>query len=243
MSNDIYPNELRGLGFSVRRTPEFSTIMQTSANFVETRISQTEKPRWHWELKYNYLKHDPADLITDFDYTDLETLMSFFLAHYGAGESFLFLDEQTPDYYFGPALIGASPNPDAALIVVYDPVAGKYCSPLRRTLGGVFTEDLADIDASSLKVYLNGTLKTLTTHYTVKGPGLAVSGASYSGMYIEWVGSGPFTNPTAELNYYWRVRFDEDMLDFEKFAQNLWAAGGQLGGSPIKFSSYKAYGI
>jgi hypothetical protein len=237
MSNDVYPGTIRGLTWSVSRSPEFNTIVQTSPSFHDTTIIQALNPRWHWELKYDYLKDNIADLVAGLSYTDFMTLLSFILKHYGQGDDFLFNDNQTPDYYVGPAKIDTTPNLDAQLQVVYDTDGGYYYSPIQVKRGGLWYEDI-DYLNGAIVVYENG---TLATAYTTAGPGLAIPGYSFAGMYVKWNGGHTPTTPvTAQFSYYWRVRLESDRQDFEKFMNMLWAAGDR-GGASIKFKSARAY--
>jgi hypothetical protein len=238
MSNDLYPNTIRGLRWTLVRTPEFSTIVQTSPSFHETTIIQATNPRWHWELKYNYLKDNVADLVAGLSYTDFATLRAFFLKHYGQGDNFLFNDLVTPDYSVGPALITAAPNLDAQLQVMYNTADGYYYSPLQVKRGGTYYEDI-DYVNGAISVYENGTSSIYAG--SPLGPGLAIPGFSFAGMYLKWSAAHtPVAPVTAQFSYYWRVRFSSDQQEFEKFMHMLWAAGDR-GGASIKFRSARAY--
>lgn len=239
MSDDLYPNTIRGLTWTVTRSPEFKTIVQTSPSFHETTIIQATNPRWNWELKYDYLKDNIADLVTGLVYTDFETLLTFFLNHWGQGTNFLFNDIVTPAYYVGPAKIGAAPNLDAQLQVFLNTVDSKYYSPLQIKHGGLWYEDV-DYLNGAIAVYGNGTVINASS-YTIGGPGLAIPGYSFAGMYVKFnYGYTPATPITAQFSYCWRVRFDSDRQDFEKFMNMLWTAG-ERGGAAIKFRSARAY--
>jgi hypothetical protein len=105
-----------------------------------------------------------------------------------------------------------------------------WYSPIQRTLNGVFYEDITDLNGA-ITVYANGVLKALTTDYVVLGPGLALPTASYMGLYLKWA-TEPTGPITAQFNYYFRVRFEGDTLDFEKFLSTGTAnvPSGQGGG-------------
>lgn len=79
-------------------------------------------------------------------------------------------------------------------------------------------------------VYDNGVLQVAGTDYALLGPGLAIPGASFMGMYLHWLHT-PTGPVTAEFNFYFRVRFDTDMQDFENWANNWWTIGGSNGSS------------
>ena len=119
----------------------------------------------------------------------------------------------------------------------------KY-SPIQRNFGGQFLEDVTDLNTTvyPFSVWDNGTLKTAGTDYTVNGPGLAIPGYSYEGMYITWINapSGPVT---ILGQFYFRVRLESDSQDVEQFMQQLWTVGGQSsknGSGMIKLVSSRA---
>ena len=101
MSNAIYPATLKGIMPSVVKTPEFATIVQASPSKVETRIAQAQNPIWHWSLTYDFLFNDLTDPVggaqrnpSVLPYSELQTLMGFYLARQGRFDSFLFDDPE-----------------------------------------------------------------------------------------------------------------------------------------------------
>jgi hypothetical protein len=226
MSNAIYPGDLRGLTWSVVKTSEFSTIPQVASSGDETRIANYVNPIWHWLLMYSVLFDRPLSLSLGYSVTEYRYLQGFHLARGAMFDDFLFLDPT--DYSVGPAMLpgGGGPNPQAQLQVVNDG-AGNFYSPIQRNFGGLFYEDVTDL-ASAIGVYDNGLLKVLATDYTIGGPGLAVPGAAFAGLYLQWV-TEPAGPVTAQFNFYFRVRFETDSQDFEQFQSDLWAIGGDGG--------------
>lgn len=248
MSNAVFPAAVRGLTFAVSKSFEFSTIVQTAPNQATTRISQVRNPVWHWTLLYEFLKDNPKDLASTLTYTDLQTMLGFLMARAGQADDFLFTDPD--DNYVGPALTTVSPpvpNLQAQLQVVNDG-AGNYYSPIQRNMGGLFYEDITDLNGS-IAVYSNGVLKSLGTDYTVGGPGLALPGSSFMGMYLAWAPQSPPATPplpiTAQFHYYFRVRVESDRQDFDKFMNMLWTMGGPdaSGSSGLKLVSSRTTAI
>jgi hypothetical protein len=229
MSNDIYPNNIRGLHHSLLRGPEFTTTGQQVASGAKTRLPRHRNPIWHWQVDYEYLKDMPDDLPDGLDYTDMRSFLDFFLTHRGRYDDFLLDDPD--DHYVGPALIDTSPNLAARLQLTQDLVTGVWYSPIQRLFGGQFYEDIAELNGR-ITVYANG---SETFEYRVIGPGVAISGNSFAGLCLQW-DSKPAEPVTAEFYYYWRVRFEEDTQGVEKFLGSLlqerndgmhvWAAGG-----------------
>lgn len=122
----------------------------------------------------------------------------------------------------GVAPAAGWPNPQAQLQLIT--VGGTSYSPLQRNMGGQFYEDITDLNGA-LTVYDNGVLKTTPANYSVIGPGVSVSGYSWMGKVIQWVGT-PTGPVTVNFGFYFRVKFKSDKQDFEKFMQYLWTIGG-----------------
>lgn len=243
MSLAIYPAFLsvsgRGLTFTVLRTPEMSTTLQNAPSGNQVRIVNWQQFKMHWTLIYDYLRNDSTNLPpSPFNtYTDVQQLMGFFATHYASGISFLFNDSTLNS--IGPGITAPlTPNPFAQLQVVNDG-SGHYFAPVQLHIGGKtgtdqaygFYVDVTDMqpnggaDHSAISVYDNGTLLTYGTDYTLAGPGLAVPGASFQGLYIAFTGT-PTGPVTITCNFYWRVIFETDQLDFEQFMQLLYTIGG-----------------
>jgi hypothetical protein len=113
----------------------------------------------------------------------------------------------------------------AALQVVTDGVT--YYSPLQRLFGGQFYEDITDL-ASAPIVYSGGASRTVTTDYIVQPGPLVIPGFSFAGPYLQWP-APPALPVTVQFDFYFRACFESDSLDFEQFAQDLWAIGGDGG--------------
>lgn len=276
MTLPVFPS-LPGLTFTSVKSPAFNTLDEEAPNAYESRLPQTTNPVWTWTLIFDFLH--------DFfwgDYTtvsELRTLMGFFNGRYGKALSFLYTDPD--DNYVGPALVSASPNAPLAQLALVSDGVGNYYSPIQRTLDGITYEDITDLNGA-IAIYLNGSLASAGTganQYEVMGPGLAIPGYSFMGLYLKWGAgaaawasghayslddeildpaghiqkattagtsggtipifndegsttpdgsgslvwtdqgyyAGPAAPVTAQFNFYFRVRFDKDSLDFEKF--------------------------
>jgi hypothetical protein len=225
MSLPIFPS-LPGLTLTVLKTPTFNTDVEDAPNGYESRLVQMTNPVWKYQLIIDFM-HDFfwGDFTT---VSELRTLMGFFNQNYGKAGAFLFTDPD--DCYVGPALVSASPNVPLAQLAVVNDGAGNYYSPIQRTLNGVVYEDITDLNGS-IEVYADGTLASVGTgsgQYEVMGPGLAIPGFSCMGLYLKW-GSEPAAPVTAQFNFYFRLRFDSDNQDFEKFLNvgttGQWVAG------------------
>jgi Conserved hypothetical protein 2217 (DUF2460) len=113
------------------------------------------------------------------------------------------------------------PNCPLAQLGLVTDGAGNYYTPLQRTLNGAFYEDVTDLNNSIYpynfpQIYANGVYQD---DYTLMGPGLQLPTGNFMGLYLKWntFYGIPAEPITGQFNYYFRVRFETDSLDFEKF--------------------------
>jgi hypothetical protein len=197
MSVAVFPS-VRGLGWSVFKRPQFVTESQTASNGKELRLQTVQNPIWEIELTYNYLKNIPGDLPDPQNnpYTDLAQIMGFYCSRGGHFDNFLFDDPF--DNFASRQLIGLG-----------DAATTKF--QLTRNIGG-FSEAI-QAPRGGVKIWVGGTLKTLTTDYTIN---------STTGVVTFTVAPAAAARIEAEFSFYFRVTFREDMLEFENFMNQLW---------------------
>lgn len=175
-------------------TPEFSTIVQESPSGATLRIAQRTNPLWHFVLVYDYLKDNPNDVppgTGQAPYTDLETLLDFYNARYGAFDDFL-LDCSIlglgSEWY---SVIDQSQILVPATITT-DTTFTQWFTPIQRSAGGQFAEDITDINPNGpVTVMVNGIAAQTSRDYFILGRGLTGntptgSGFSYAGLYLYW---------------------------------------------------------
>lgn len=176
----FFPTVVRGFRFPAPKGSNFSTIVQSSPNNLETAVSQARNPRWSWQFTYDYLKD--YDIQSGQNYTDYRIFQDWLLSLYGAGGEFLFTDP------FDCNLGKNNTATPAQLQLITDGV-GNWYSPIQRNFGGTFYEDITDLNGS-IAVWANGVLQTLGPNpggnYTIVGPGLAIPGNSFMGLVIQW---------------------------------------------------------
>ena len=188
MSLPVFPS-LPGLTFTSVKTPNFSTLTEDASSGYEVRLSTYSNPIWKWKLVFDFLHDFFWGSFTTV--SELRTLMGFFNAQNGSAASFLYTDPD--DNYVGPALVSAAPNAPLAQLQLVSDGVGNYYSPVQRTLDGTSWEDVTDLNGA-IAVYLNGALATAGSainEYTLSGPGLAIPGYSFMGMYLAWGPGGP----------------------------------------------------
>lgn len=194
MSNAVFP-ALPGRQWDISKTAVWSSIVQTSVSGMELRGSYFQYPLWHWTLKYDFLRADRG-------FTEFQTLAGFFNARQGSFDSFLY-DDPSDDLIADVPPYMTFGTGDGATVAFQ----------LGRALGGVF-EPIYNLNGTA-KVYVNGTLKTAGSDYTLSAAGLVTfAAAPTAAAVIAWSGA-----------YYWRVRFAASTAEFVEFANNFWKLG------------------
>ena len=147
MSNSVFP-ALPGLGWSVMRTPMWSTNIQHTVSGREVRASFYSVPIYKYSLTYEVLRQAAA-------FTEWQSLIGFYNARGGAYDSFLFDD----------------PNDDTATLQSFGTGDGTTVAfQLKRTLGG-FAEPVYNTNATP-QIFKAGVLQTVVTNYTISSSGL-----------------------------------------------------------------------
>jgi uncharacterized protein (TIGR02217 family) len=195
VSNRLFP-ALIGLAIAQKHAPTFRTRATSSVSFTEARIGYAAYPIWRLELAYEFLRSAAA-------YNELDKIRAFFTACGGARDSFLYTnpdDNQVTDHQFG---IGDGTTTQFQLL---------------RTLtdGGTntFSEPVQNVNALT-NIKDNGVTKASPADYSVSATGLVTfTSAPAAAHPLTWSGT-----------YYWRVRFEEDALEFEKFMYQLYSLG------------------
>lgn len=190
MSSLIYP-DMPGLKPLMRRRPEWKSEIVEAWSGEETVIGRRQYPRWRYTLSYEVLRSTPA-------LAERAQLMAFFNRHRGAGESFLFIDEEDN------AVINQAIGTTDGSTQTYQ---------LIRTIYDWIEPVWAVVGVPVIK--RAGVALVAGTDYTLGSMGqivLATAGAA--GQALTWTGS-----------YAMRVRFVRDELEFERFLQGLWQVG------------------
>ena len=202
MSADVFP-VLPGLGWSVLRTPMFSTGVQTSASGQERRTPYWSYPTYRIELMYEFL-HDDRSVASNVTPSGrksaLRTIEAFFKKQLGSYTPFWFTDPT--DYQVVSQTIATGDGTTKDFPVVRTE-AGNAVS---------FAEPVGAINPSGFTVTVGG------------------SGASptLNSPYDGWLhfGSAP-ANAAAIVvtgSFYYRCRFDQDEQEFGNFMRDLWEA-------------------
>jgi hypothetical protein len=222
MSNVLWP-KLPGLHWEPKVSDEFATLVQkAAAPGYETRIALGPDPIPHFELSYDFLRQpgSQADTLRS-PAEELMNLRGFFRARQGSFDSFLLyapdVTENNADGVIAAQVLTPDANNVAPLIVtragfnenIYE-AAGVNGNPLGVGAAPVIKKD--------------GTPLVVTTDYSFHGPGYAVGSATYPGLAISFVASTGGHAITADFTWYYRVRFEQDTQEFQKFLALLYEA-------------------
>lgn len=117
---------------------------------------------------------------------------------------------------------GAAVKP--AALQVFNDGAGNYYSPVQRNMGGLFWEDITDLNpASTISVYANA---ASTAAYSLVGPGLAIPGYSWMGLVLQW------TSPVQWASTH-TYSMGNQILDPAGHIQQVTSAGTSGSSTPV----------
>jgi len=192
MSTAAFPT-LMGLGWNVKRSPEWSSRVQTAVSGKETRIALWSYPRWHWDLTFDFLRSDAVN-------AEFQALAGFFNARQGQFDSFLYTDADD-NSVMGQA-IGTG---DGATLAF----------PMARSFGG-FTEPML-APATVWAVYLGGVAQSVGSW------SVSTWGSTTPGILTFVTAPGAGVAIAADFSFAFPCRFEADTLDFEKFMNQIWS--------------------
>lgn len=224
MSDVLFP-DLHGLAWSVKRTPIFMNAKQPgSAPGRETRVGFGPDSVDKFELEYVILHEDGK-------WEALSRLDAFFRSQRGSLKSFL-LDASK---------IGKNPKASAVtnqpLVIDFN-----YCAPLIHTIASGFPEaydeaiyelalDSGNNPIAPVIKHNGVTLNhpadyTLYTAAQVDTGVLNENGITYSGIVVKLAPASPPINSglTADFGWTYRVRFENDEIEFAMFHYLAWGA-------------------
>lgn len=179
---DVFPL-LPGLAWNVKKTPMWSTKVQTSANGKEKRAAMWSYPIWKFELGFEFLRDDPAR-----NDTELKTIAGFFNKMQGKFKPFWFKDPN--DHWLENQQIGIGNG------------TGKTFNVVRPF--GEFVEPVGAVDPAA-KFYINGALQGVAA-YSVGERHVTFDNAPSSGLPITVTGDFffkvRFEQDQAEFNLF-----------------------------------------
>ncbi len=179
--------------------PEFSTIIVTAASGAEYADQRWSHPRRKWNIAYGIQSN-----------SDLQSIVAFFKARAGRARGFLFKDWM--DYTLTDENIGTGNSTDGT-----DGTAAFQITKLYTDAVNPYTRNITRPNATGFVVKVDGTTKTLTTHYTIN---------TTTGVITFTAGNRPLAGQaiTVTGEFFVPVRFDTDFLEISA----EWAQAGSL---------------
>ena len=193
MSSAVFPSSLPGMQFFSNRTPVFKTSIQEAQSGKETRIARMSYPRFKFELSFELLRDNLAT-------SELQTFMGFFGLLQGQYDTFLYTD---PYWHSVTAMqFGTGDGSTTAFqLTATNAVSGGYGVP----------EAIQNLNGAP-QIYVNGTLQTIVTNYSISGTGvITFIAAPAAAAVITWSGS-----------WYYRCRFTADELTPREIMKKWW---------------------
>jgi uncharacterized protein (TIGR02217 family) len=183
---------LAGLGWSVHKSPKFSTIVASHVSGREVRGALYQNPIWQFELNFDGLDSSNGSFPGLGAYS-LQSLLGLFLSCQGQYSTFLYADPT--DKAVTAGAIGSGDGSTTTFTF------SRYM--------GTFFEPVGWVTSVS-NVYLNGVNQA--SGWSLSSPNsLVFTSAPGAGVAI-----------TATFAFAFECRFDDDTEDFEQFMANLW---------------------
>ena len=190
---DVFP-VLVGQGFAQVKRPMWSTTKKRAYSGREVRASAYSYPRWEWAFGWEVARTASAT-------PELQALYGFLGSKSGNGQPFYYRD------------------PDDNTVTTQGFGTGTGAATvfqLQRTVGAGtiynYLEPVLVLNQNP-SIYINGTLKTLTTDYTIGLNGIITfTTAPASGAVLTWSGS-----------YLFMCAFDDDTIDPQQIFAGFWS--------------------
>lgn len=201
MSTQAFPT-LKGLGWSVTRTPIWQTRQQDSVSGKRLNIADWSMPKHQWQLTYNFLRGQGPT------YSEQQQLEAFFYARYGSFDSFLYTDPD--DNAVSLSTLGSGDSTDRTW-----QLGRQFGSSFGSSIPGIFEKVLAPTAVSAVLV---GSTALTSTQYAWAPWGTTTPGILTFSSFAPPAGQGI----VASFAYAWPVSFDDDKMSFEQFVKKIW---------------------
>jgi uncharacterized protein DUF2460 len=221
VSSLLFP-QLPGVHWELSTGDEFHTLIQeAAAPDYESGLLLGEDPTLHFELQYSWLRQPGAQGHTG-STDELNALRGFFRACKGDLVSFLLYAPHVTENAADGIVAGQTLTPDTNDVAPIVVTRAGYSENLYE-LAGVNSNPVVTGGAAPV-IKQDGVALVAGTDYTIQGPGYAWSGGSYPGLVVVFAASTAGHTYTADLTWYYRVRFAQKRQDFKKFLAYLYDA-------------------
>lgn len=195
MSNSIFPTQyLRGITFSSYKTPGGARRIQRAVSGRELVVSDYRNPIWNFRLTFSFLRDYPSYVGGIVD-SEFRILLNFYTDMILRDDTFLFDDRD--DNISVDAPIGTGDGTTTSFQLV------------RSLHVGGFNEDIIAPNIVS-NVKLNG----------IDTSGYAVDNTTGILTFVTAPPSGAVI--TATFSFYFRCRFVDDAVEFERAYHKIW---------------------
>jgi Conserved hypothetical protein 2217 (DUF2460) len=222
MSNVLFP-KLPGLHWELKSSDEFATLIQkAAAPGFETRISLGPDPIPHFVLSYDWLRQPGSQADTPgAPAEELTVFRGFFRQQKGSFDSFLLYAPDVTENTADGKVVGQALTEDSNSIAPLIVSRGGYNENIYEAAGVNGNPLVAGAAAPVIK--RGGTPLVAGTDYNFVGPGFAVGSTTYPGLAVSFITAGAGAL-TADFWWYYRVRFEQDTQEFQKFLALLYDA-------------------
>lgn len=209
MSSLVFP-ALAGVQLDVSRPSEFSTAVLRASTGFEYRALWYSRPRTRWNLTFDFLRSDATN-------AEWQKLVGFYGRMMGQFDSFLFTAPDDASVTLMKFGLGDGATTAFQLQRSLVPAA-SWSSPVTfwPTIGDGF--EPVNNTNSTPQIYKAGVLQVVTTDYTISSSGLVTFvSAPAAAASLTWSGS-----------YYWRARFNTDVMETQRLVTSIWKGGVEL---------------
>jgi|SRR5579871_3369443 len=209
MSSQIFPY-FRGFTWGGTETPITSTRVSKHVSGREVRFQNFKYPLYAIELKNTNLSSSPKETDWNLGKQSLQRLQAFFLNRAGQFDPFCLMKskytaDQNDSQVYG-AQIGVGDGSTASFTCMRFLDGGAF--------NPAYSEPVGQIEPNGANVYVDGTPQVRGTAWNPTYPNVI----TFAGGHIP--GAGAII--TADYQWYFRVRFAEDSLEFVNKARYLW---------------------
>jgi uncharacterized protein (TIGR02217 family) len=213
MTIPVFPS-LKGITYPRPRASLWKTARHEATSGKTTAISLQSFPRYRFTVEHSFLRSDSTN-------QEWQSLQNFFNSIAGGALPFHYQDPN--DFSITGGSLGAT-----------DGVTSLY--PFIRTLPSAvatFVEPIQDVNPSAVNpngvnVYLGGVIQAPASYTLATTTPL---GTTYAIQFNSAPAAGQAI--TADFQYWWLCRFDDDTADFENFMSQLFRL------KALKFTSVK----
>jgi uncharacterized protein (TIGR02217 family) len=206
----------RGIGYKRLGSPSgFNTTVNTAFSGQESRNKNWSLSRGEWTV--SLLTPPPSQFSGTFQ-TYVDLLNAFFLAVSGRGDAFRLFDH-VDNAFTGVTLgVGDGSNKVFQLQKTYSIGGRTYVRIVTKPIQSTVSDYQGNALPNTIKIYDNGTLKTLTTDYGVdRTTGIVTFVTAPAATHVV----------TADGQFHFPVRFDSDQLPVQVEDSDV------RGGNPI----------